>query len=62
MRRIRAVDLDFWRSLDDSELARTGHHPGAGIDISLHLLRRIQAGHDLSHLDQLERFLEQLSR
>jgi hypothetical protein len=61
-RRIRQVDLDFWRGLDDSELDRTGHHPGAGIDISLRLLRRIQAGHDLSHRDQLERFLERLSR
>lgn len=54
---VRAVTVDFWRSVEPAELERQGRHTGAGIDISLGLLRRIQAGHDLSHREQLERIL-----
>lgn len=55
---VRAVTVDFWRGVEPHELERSGRHTGAGIDISLGLLRRIQAGHDLSHREQLERYLE----
>lgn len=58
---VRAVTLDFWRGVSPEDLDRTGRHTGAGIDISLGLLCRIQAGHDLSHREQLGRYLGDLS-
>ncbi len=46
----------LWRSLGPAELARTGQHNERGPE-SLALLRTLLAGHDLLHLDQLQRLL-----
>lgn len=54
---LRRINLDLWRGLSAEDLARTGRHAGAGIDFSLALLRRVLAGHDLLHLEGLERLL-----
>lgn len=56
-RALRGVDLELWRGLSPTELARTGHHAGAGIDFSIGLLLRVLAGHDLLHLEGLRRLL-----
>lgn len=56
-RDLRSINLHFWRRLTPSDLARTGEHLGAGVHLSLGQLRRIHAGHDLVHLDQLQTYL-----
>ena len=48
---VRAANLVFWQRLTEDDLARTGRHEEAGVDLSLGQLRAIQAGHDLVHLD-----------
>ena len=50
--------VDFWRRRSPEEMARTGRHQEAGIEISLSLLLQIQAGHDLTHLDQIAASLQ----
>lgn len=55
-RALRAHNLRLWRSLGPAELARTGQHNERGPE-SLALLRTLLAGHDLLHLDQLQRLL-----
>ena len=55
-RALRAHNLRLWRSLGPAELARTGQHSERGPE-SLDLLRTLLAGHDLLHLDQLQRLL-----
>ena len=51
---LRRWNLAFWRRLAPDQLERAGRHAEAGLAIPLHLLRRIQAGHDLSHLGQID--------
>ncbi|WIL22435.1 MAG: DinB family protein [Geothrix sp.] len=55
-RALRGHNLRLWRSLSPAELARTGQHNERGPE-SLGLLRTLMAGHDLLHLDQLQRLL-----
>ncbi len=54
---VRRATVDFWKRLPSEALSRTGHHEEARMEISLDLFRSIQAGHDLYHLDQMERYL-----
>lgn len=56
-RALRPVNLRFWRRLPRERFGRTGHHDGADIDMSLSFLLPLQAGHDLSHLEQMEQRL-----
>ncbi len=57
---MRRVTLDFWRRRAGADQERVGHHGDAGVPFTLGLLRRVQAGHDLAHLEQLERYLAAL--
>lgn len=52
-RALRQVNLGFWRGLSAADLERSGRHAQAGVEMSLGFLRRLLAGHDLSHLEQL---------
>ncbi len=56
-RALRGVNLDMWRRTTPEDRQRTGEHVGAGITISLDTLLRVQAGHDLRHLLQLQNAL-----
>ena len=49
----RAWDLALIRSLDAHDLALSAHHPERG-QVSVTLMLRFRAGHDLNHLAQLE--------
>lgn len=55
---LRAFTVDFYRELTQEDLDRRGLHTGADAELSLDLMERIQAGHDLVHLAQIERCLE----
>jgi hypothetical protein len=55
-RTLRKHNLRMWRALTPQELERTGQHSERGPE-SLGLLRTLMAGHDLLHLDQLQRLL-----
>jgi hypothetical protein len=53
-RHLRTHNLRLWQSLTPQELARTGQHSERGPE-GLGQLRTLMAGHDLLHLDQLQR-------
>ncbi len=55
-RTLREFNLAVWRRTTDAELERTGSHNERGPE-SLALMLRMMAGHDLSHLAQIERYL-----
>lgn len=55
-RSLRRANLALWKRLTPAELARTGRHAERGPE-SLGLLVRMYAGHDLSHIDQITRYL-----
>ena len=48
--------LALWTKLTPSQLARTGRHAERGVE-SLSMMIRMYAGHDLSHIDQITRYL-----
>lgn len=56
---LRRMNLDLWRSLTPEELERHGVHAERGVT-RLGRLIEVAAGHDLHHLEQLERYLEAL--
>ena len=56
-RSMRGVNLDFWRTLTESELDRYGEHAERGQESQRHI-RMLLAGHDLWHLDQLRRYVD----
>lgn len=53
---LRAINLRLWRRLTAEELQRVGLHIERGEE-SLDTMRRMLAGHDESHLGQIERYL-----
>jgi len=55
-RAMRELNLTVWRRLSPAELERTGLHNERGPE-SLAVMLRMLAGHDLSHLEQLARFV-----
>lgn len=55
-RTLREMNLPVWRRLAPEQLRRCGLHNRRG-DESLETVRRLTAGHDLSHLDQIRRYL-----
>lgn len=57
---LRALNLRFWRTLDEHQLARVGRHAERGEE-SLAFMLPLIAGHDLWHLEQLERYLGEAS-
>jgi hypothetical protein len=55
-RQLRSHNLVLWKAMGPKELARTGQHNERGAE-SLGLILRMEAGHDLSHIDQITRYL-----
>ena len=55
-RYLRQWNLALWTKLTPSQLARTGRHAERGVE-SLSMMIRMYAGHDLSHIDQITRYL-----
>jgi hypothetical protein len=53
---LRAINVPFYRSIAKSDYARVGRHNERGEERLGDMLHYI-AGHDLSHIDQLTRYL-----
>jgi hypothetical protein len=60
-RTMRQLNLSWWRRLSPADLTRTGLHNERGPE-SLGVMLRMMAGHDLSHLGQLNRYIEAARR
>ena len=58
---LRTLNLEQYESLTPDELTRTKPR-GDGDEMALADLMRVHAGHDLSHLNQIDRYLENLVR
>jgi hypothetical protein len=58
---MRRFNLDLSKQLSDVELKRSGQHNERGPE-SLEVMLRLVAGHDLSHLDQIHRYIEAVER
>jgi hypothetical protein len=56
-RTLRDFNLAVWRRTSPADLERTGQHNERGPE-SLAVMLRLLAGHDLSHLDQIRRYIE----
>lgn len=56
-RAMRQLNLALWKRMSAADLRRTGHHNERGPE-SLAVMLRMQAGHDLSHLDQIARYVQ----
>jgi hypothetical protein len=56
-RTLRQFNLMLWNRLSPADLARSGRHNERGPE-SLAVMRRMMAGHDLSHLDQIARHVQ----
>jgi hypothetical protein len=56
-RTLRQFNLAVWRSTSPEDLERTGEHNERGSE-SLGVMLRLLAGHDLSHLAQITRYIE----
>lgn len=52
---LRRINLRLWRRMTPEDLQRVGLHRDRGEE-SLELMRVMLAGHDLSHLNQIERY------
>jgi hypothetical protein len=55
-RHLRAPNLSLWKRMSPADLQRSGTHNQRGRE-SLDKNLRMQAGHDLSHIDQIRRYL-----
>jgi len=55
-RTLRQFNLALWRSMSAANLQRTGQHNERGPE-SLGVMLRLLAGHDLSHLEQIRRYI-----
>jgi hypothetical protein len=56
-RTMRGLNLVLWKRVSPGELQRSGRHNERGPE-SLGLMLRLLAGHDLSHLDQIARYIQ----
>jgi hypothetical protein len=56
-RALRDFNLAAWRRTSRADLERTGQHNERGPE-SLGVMLRLLAGHDLSHLDQITRYIQ----
>jgi hypothetical protein len=54
---LRRLNLAAWNRLSPAELERTGEHNERGPE-SLAVMLRMMAGHDLSHLHQIDRYVQ----
>lgn len=56
-RTLRQLNLAAWRQASPADLERSGQHNERGQE-SLGVMLRLVAGHDLSHLDQIARYIQ----
>jgi hypothetical protein len=56
-RTLRLLNLTLWKRTSPQDLKRTGQHNERGTE-SLGVMLRLLAGHDLSHLDQITRYIQ----
>jgi hypothetical protein len=56
-RTMRQFNLALWKRMSPADLKRTGQHNERGPE-SLDVMLRMMAGHDLSHLDQISRYIQ----
>ena len=56
-RTLRQYNLLVWRQMGSKDHARVGQHNERGAE-SLGQMLRMEAGHDLSHIDQINRYLD----
>ena len=56
-RTMRQFTLALWKRMSPADLKRTGQHNERGPE-SLDVMLRMLAGHDLSHLDQITRYIQ----
>ena len=56
-RTMRSFNLALWRQTSPEDLKRAGQHNERGPE-SLEVLLRLLAGHDLSHVDQITRYIQ----
>src|ERR1700733_2182098 len=56
-RTLRVLNLSVWRAMSPEELQRSGQHNERGAE-SLAAMVRLLAGHDLSHLHQISRYIQ----
>jgi hypothetical protein len=56
-RQMRQFNLALWSRMSAADLQRTGQHNERGAE-SLGVMLRMLAGHDLSHQDQLARYVQ----
>jgi len=55
-RALRSMNLALWKRLAPPDLERVGEHNERGVE-SLGLMLLLEAGHDVSHIDQMKRYL-----
>lgn len=55
-RALRKINVGLWRSMRPEDLKKFGRHAERG-DESLQTMLLMHAGHDLSHIDQITRYL-----
>ena len=60
-RTLRQFNLAVWKRTSPADLERTGQHNERGPE-SLGTMLRLLAGHDLSHLDQIHRYIQAIRR
>ena len=60
-RSLRELNLAAWKNVTPGEMTRKGHHNQRGEE-SLAQMFRMLAGHDLAHIDQINRYLEAIQR
>jgi hypothetical protein len=60
-RTLRQLNLETWRRTSPTDLVRAGLHNERGPE-SLGAMLRLLAGHDLSHVDQIIRYIRTLSQ
>jgi hypothetical protein len=56
-RTLRELNLAAWKQLSPDDLKRTGRHNERGAE-PLGVMLRMVAGHDLSHLNQIARYVQ----
>ena len=60
-RSLRLFNLALWKQMSPEDLKRAGQHNERGPE-SLGVILRLLAGHDLSHLDQITRYIHAARR
>ncbi len=60
-RTLRQLNLAEWRRASPEHLKRTGRHNERGLE-SLDVMLRLLAGHDLSHLAQIARYIQAIQQ